>query len=330
MAPPRGILLTNDDGVPSPDHSPFIEPFVRTLYRVLGLRLPKSVPGEKTTRGPWSETSLSVVIPSSQRSWIGKSYLINEECEVSYYEHWFPDPRSASASDGEHMVKEQWTLIDGTPSSCVNIGLHNLNDPSAIDLVLAGPNYGRNVSNLTFGSGTIGGTLDGVLCGKKAIAISFAFYKGVRYTDEEVVRACEVAIDVVVKLWNSWPAGVDLFNVNVPIVHVTNPRTDPEVCLTRVHRIMHGGFYVPVRAFTAFESVDGPESPVTSFRFAPAFPFGDRLEPEEGTDAWAIEARKVSVTPINATWNVVDIQRVKEDLKAKSDVFAEWRSTYSK
>jgi broad specificity polyphosphatase/5'/3'-nucleotidase SurE len=72
-APPRRIILSNDDGAPSPD-SPFIESFVQSLYRVLGLKLN----GVEKADTPWSETSLSVVIPSSQRSWIGKSYLINE------------------------------------------------------------------------------------------------------------------------------------------------------------------------------------------------------------------------------------------------------------
>jgi tubulin--tyrosine ligase len=72
-APPRKILLSNDDGAPSPD-SPFIEAFVQSLYRVLGLKLP----GVEKADAPWSDTSLAVVIPSSQRSWIGKSYLINE------------------------------------------------------------------------------------------------------------------------------------------------------------------------------------------------------------------------------------------------------------
>ncbi|KAF3056988.1 hypothetical protein CFAM422_012526 [Trichoderma lentiforme] len=40
---------------------------------------------------------------------------------------------------------EEWVLIDGTPASCVQIGLnHFFQDKGPIDLVVSGPNFGRN------------------------------------------------------------------------------------------------------------------------------------------------------------------------------------------
>lgn len=318
--PPRRIILSNDDGVPSPE-SPFIEKFVQSLYRNLGLKLEGM---QSSETAPWKDSALSVVIPSSQKSWIGKAFLISNEVEVSYYDHWFPAPRpltlSSGASDpnGTPMIKEKWTLLDGTPSTCVNIGLHNLNEASEVDLVLSGPNYGRNVSNLTFSSGTIGAALDGVLCGKKAIAISFAFYKGVKYTDEEVDAACDTACRLILQLWNSWPSGIDLFNINVPIVGVSDA-ADIKVCLTNVHRIQHEGFFAPVQA--SF-SVDQSQSSVpTAYRFAPAFPFGVPKEPHRGTDAWAIDNKIVSVTPIQAVWSVPDLNQIRAEL---GDGFTSW------
>jgi 5'/3'-nucleotidase SurE len=211
------------------------------------------------------------------------------------------------------MVKETWTLLNGTPSTCINIGLHSLGDEGPVDLVLSGPNFGRNVSNLTFSSGTIGGAIDGVLCGKKAIAISFAFYKGIKFTDEEVAAACETACHLITRLWNTWPADVDLFNINIPIVPVSS--TPLKVCLTEIHRITHGAFFKPVQSFS---SMDGEGSKVTSFRFAPTFPFtNSHIEPEVGTDAWAVDSKHISVTPIKATWNVCDLSTVKKELGAE-------------
>ena len=85
------------------------------------------------------------------------------------------------------------------------------------------------------------------LCGKRAIAISFAFYAGVKFTDEEVVAASEVACNLVKQLWDNWPEGVDLFNVNVPILPLE--LGPPKVCLTEIHRITHGPFFKSVQSY---------------------------------------------------------------------------------
>jgi tubulin--tyrosine ligase len=53
------VLLTNDDGPPSTTGSPFVYPFALALKRQLG----------------WN---VSVVVPSSQKSWVGKSFLITQ------------------------------------------------------------------------------------------------------------------------------------------------------------------------------------------------------------------------------------------------------------
>lgn len=208
------------------------------------------------------------------------------------------------------QVHDRWTLLDGTPATCVNIALHNLALPP-IDLVLSGPNMGRNVTNLTFASGTIGGALEGVLCGKKAIAVSFAFYKGIEYTDSQVILASQRACALIRQIWDSWTPdlGVDLWNINVPILPLD--ASEPAIHMTEIQRITHGGFFSPVQSYS---TLDGTPSR-NAYRFAPQFPFGME-EPEDGTDAWAIDRKMISVTPIRATWNVVELGRVKEGLGA--------------
>jgi tubulin---tyrosine ligase len=53
----------------------------------------------------------------------------------------------------------------GTPSTCTNIGLHHVSgDDAPFDLVISGPNFGRNSSTVfTLGSGTIGGAMEAAL-----------------------------------------------------------------------------------------------------------------------------------------------------------------------
>jgi 5'/3'-nucleotidase SurE len=58
-------------------------------------------------------------------------------------------------------------LIVGTPSTCTNIGLHHVSGEAPFDLVISGPNFGRNSSTVfTLSSGTIGGAMEAALVNK--------------------------------------------------------------------------------------------------------------------------------------------------------------------
>lgn len=116
---------------------------------------------------------------------------------------------------------EEWVLIDGTPASCVQIGLgHFFQDRGPIDLVVSGPNYGRNTTALfALSSGTLGGALEAAVCGRKAIALSFAFFT--RNHDPVIIEgACRHSVRVIDALYNQWPSNgsADLYSVNVPLV----------------------------------------------------------------------------------------------------------------
>lgn len=47
--------------------------------------------------------------------------------------------------EGEDM---EMVLIDGTPSMASNLGLYSIYPSGTFDLVIGGPNYGRNTSTL--------------------------------------------------------------------------------------------------------------------------------------------------------------------------------------
>jgi tubulin--tyrosine ligase len=121
--------------------------------------------------------------------------------------------------------QEEWILVDGTPASCVHIGLyHYFQDRGPVDLVVSGPNYGRNTTAV-FGlsSGTLGGALEAAVCRRKAIAISYAFFS--RNHDPEIIAgASKISVRVIEYLYNNWGENVDLYSVNVPLVEGVNER----------------------------------------------------------------------------------------------------------
>ena len=80
------------------------------------------------------------------------------------------------------------------------------------------PNYGRNSTALfALSSGTIGGALEAAVCGKRAIALSYAFFD--RNHDPAIIRGASLASVRVIKyLHEHWKAGVDLYTVNVPLL----------------------------------------------------------------------------------------------------------------
>ena len=160
-----------------------------------------------------------MVLPNVQRSWIGKAHLVGQTLTPTYFR-----PGTLLEDDGVvssspfNDGKEEWILIDGTPASCVQIGLyHEFKDRGTVDLVLSGPNFGRNTTAIfALSSGTIGGALEGAVCGKKAIALSYAFDS--RQHDAQVLaEAAKLSTRLLEKLVAEWPEDVHLYSINVPV-----------------------------------------------------------------------------------------------------------------
>lgn len=197
--------MTNDDGPPSAQSSPYILPFVRQLES--------------------AGHTVSVILPDSQRSWIGKAHIVGQDVRTTYY--WPPalapethTPSSSSRDDGTHP----WILINGTPAGCAQIGLSQtfFQDRGAIDLVISGPNYGRNTTAVfALSSGTLGAALEAAVCGYRAVALSFAFFDRLNLSDV-VQESCRQSVRVVEFLASQderefWTPG-QLYSVNVPVL----------------------------------------------------------------------------------------------------------------
>ncbi|WRT66223.1 5'/3'-nucleotidase SurE [Kwoniella shivajii] len=220
------VLLTNDDGPPCAS-SPNIFSFCKLLQSRLG----------------WD---VRVVIPDCQKSWVGKAYAISDVITASYFYPLEPEGLTGEITatarplkDGETM---EWILLSGTPATCTNIALHNLY-PGEIDLVVSGPNHGRNSSTaFALSSGTLGAALAGALStplpgpstGESSLHLDHIPCIAVSYgvvtrpvTSRVLDLATDAAADVCEKLFNDWGWDEDhekgrhlvqVYSVNIPLV----------------------------------------------------------------------------------------------------------------
>ncbi|KAJ5640753.1 hypothetical protein N7528_000378 [Penicillium herquei] len=196
------ILVANDDGPPEATSSPYVHSLVAALES--------------------AGHAVSVVLPSQQRSWIGKAHFIDQVLTPTYF-----SPGPVFQYDGvvsdcppkdESGNENHWVLIDSTPASCVQIGLnHFFKDRGPVDLVVSGPNLGQNATVLfSLSSGTIGAAMEGALYGKKAVALSYED-KSNRHDPAAVTEASHHAVKLIEHLATSWPRDVDLYTVNMPL-----------------------------------------------------------------------------------------------------------------
>ncbi|KAE8150547.1 survival protein sure-like phosphatase/nucleotidase [Aspergillus avenaceus] len=311
------ILVVNDDGPPSNQSSPYVHSLVVALQSAGHI--------------------VSVVLPHQQRSWIGKAHLIGAAVKPTYFRpgalhkddgtiHTLPRGSTDEEDDGG----DEWILIDSTPASCVQIGLyHYFHDRGPIDLVVSGPNYGRNTTALfAMSSGTIGAAMEAAVCGKRSIALSFAFSS--RDHDPVVIaEASRHSVRLIEYLGKNWAEGVDLYSVNVPLEPGVS---ESKVLYTEMldNRWTSGSCFRAVDASVQDQNPDLQEQAVRTqgevsegnppadangatkrsriqhkhFQWAPNFSDVYRSVDEgpRGNDGWTVKEGMTSVTPLRANF----------------------------
>lgn len=306
------ILVSNDDGPPSSHSSPYVHCLIKYLQD--------------------AGHTVSVCLPHTQRSWIGKAHMIGQSLKPSYYRpgktvHGEDSTGTTHRRPSPDGNVEEWILIDGTPASCVQIGLnHFFQDRGPVDLVVSGPNYGRNSTAVfALSSGTLGAALEAAVCRFKAIALSFAFFT--RNHDPVIIEeACRQSVRVIEALYKQWPTdgSVDVYSVNVPLQEgVTNRKTLWTNMLQNYWR--EGGCFQEIEGEVGDEDeeeenireglggeVDDRDMPTGSrkghthkhFRWAPRFTdvYKSVDESEPGNDGWAVKEGFTSVTPLKANF----------------------------
>lgn len=209
-----------------------------------------------------------VVAPDRERSATGHALTLHKPLRVEEIEL-------------EGNVKSAWWTT-GTPSDCVKFAVGHLL-PEQVDLVISGINSGPNLGGEILYSGTVSAAMEGAFLDIPSIAVSLGS-NGHRHYD--------VAADFIVKLIDLLPdsgLGNKLFlNVNVPNLPADQIRG------TRVSSL-------GVRAYNDhFEKRIDPRGKVYYWLAGEAIEEGE----EEGTDAWCMANKIISITPI--AFNMTD------------------------
>ncbi|KAI9738894.1 MAG: hypothetical protein M1818_005207 [Claussenomyces sp. TS43310] len=297
------ILVVNDDGPPSNQSSPYVQSLVTTLQEAGHV--------------------VSVCLPHTQRSWIGKAHMIGQTVKPTYFRpgRLHEDDGTTHSRPSAAGSKEEWVLVDGTPASCVQIGIyHFFHDRGPIDLVVSGPNYGRN-STAVFGlsSGTLGGALEAAVCRKKAIAISYAFQTRV-HDPIHIANASKLSVRLVEYLHENWGPDADLYSVNIPLVDDVGSRKvlwtnmlqnywGPSSCFEEAEDD-EGDAEEAEQRIREGESDSGVDNALVTnhkhkhFKWAPKFLDVHKAvaESEPGNDGWAVKEGYTSVTPLKANF----------------------------
>lgn len=136
--------------------------------------------------------NVTVVAPDRERSAVGHSLTLHSPLRV-------------------FELREGWYAVDGTPTDCVNMGIHSLL-PAPPDLVVSGVNHGGNMGDDVTYSGTVAAAMEANLMGIPSLAVSLATYG----PSDHFSDAARVALQVchtIIKL--GLPSDTFL-NLNVP------------------------------------------------------------------------------------------------------------------
>lgn len=300
------VLLTNDDGPLDDKSCPYMKYLVDEII----------------SNTDWQ---LSIVVPDQQRSWIGKAHFAGKTLTARYiytkHSTDFAGP-GINAFEGPFDSKQElkfpkpqyqeWTLIDSTPAACADIGLHHLYpEKPPIDLVLSGPNFGKNSSNLyILASGTVGAAMEAVTHGAKAVAISYSF-EDLNHNFEILKEAAKISVKLIGKLYKELKKldSIDLFSVNVPLIKSL------KLGETKIH-------YAPIlnnQWNSIYEPTNGKD--LQQFTWNPDFKkvHKDGLTDFNHTDSRVLLDEGISVTPLKASFNVVAPFKGEIELEGEED-----------
>lgn len=172
--------------------------------------------------------------------------------------------------------------VQGTPTDCVMLAIHDIMAACKPTLLLSGVNRGANLAEDVTYSGTIAGAMEGLLCGVPSIAFSQVVGKGMKteYFDAAVHHGPPLVRDL---LTVGWDKGA-LININFPGVA---PAAVKGIEVTRQGFRDESELVIDKR-------VDARGFPYYWFGFRRNYG-----EPGEGIDLKAVRDGYISVTPLH-------------------------------
>ena len=203
------ILLCNDDGIDSP-----------------------GLAASAAALDPLGE--LLIVAPSVQQTGMGRSFPLENDGRIS----------AAVVKRGD----QSWPAYsaNGSPAQVVEHALLELADRTP-DLVVAGINYGENVTVGITASGTIGAALEAAMFGIPTLAVSMQVPVAQHYANEDVVDFAATIhfTQQFARLWlnGSRPPDVDILKLDVP----AGATPDTPWRVTRLERGAYIRVVVPLR-----------------------------------------------------------------------------------
>ncbi|SJZ53672.1 5'-nucleotidase /3'-nucleotidase /exopolyphosphatase [Trichlorobacter thiogenes] len=136
--------------------------------------------------------TVTVVAPDRERSAAGHSLTLHSPLRV-------------------FELRDRWFAVDGTPTDCVNMGIHSLLEAPP-DLVVSGINHGGNMGDDITYSGTVAAAMEANLMGIPALAVSLATFG----PTEHFPDAAKVAVQVARMLIQQGLPADTFLNLNVP------------------------------------------------------------------------------------------------------------------
>jgi 5'-nucleotidase len=110
------------------------------------------------------------------------------------------------------LIKSDIYAVDGTPTDCVNLGIHGLFNARP-DLVVSGINRGANMGEDVTYSGTVSAAMEATLMGVPAFAVSLDMLNG---EQSDYAAAAFFAKDLAAKIVRHGLPNDTFLNVNVP------------------------------------------------------------------------------------------------------------------
>lgn len=201
---------------------------------------------------------VTVVVPERERSAASHAITLHKPIRV-------------------RKLEPNFYIMNGTPADCTRFGVIAMLKERA-DLVVSGINHGANLGADTLYSGTVGAAKEACMLGVPALAVSVT-------TKEEkphFVTAARFAVEVARKILDCGLPKNTCLNVNVP----DHPwRLLKGVAVTQLGQRIYG------RALSPRVDPRG----LTYYWMAGAVPRGVA---EPGSDIAAIEAGKISISPL--------------------------------
>ena len=169
----------------------------------------------------------------------------------------------------------------GTPTDCVMLGIRELVQGAAPDLVLSGVNRGANLAEDVTMSGTVAGAIEAMALGIPGIALSQTGW----YEPGTSFEAAETFAPGIIRklVQTGWPKDV-VMNLNFPNGDVS--------AITEVEVTRQGFRDFHIRTAEKRTDLRGRAYYWVGFR-------QERSEPPQGTDLRAIYEGRISVTPLH-------------------------------